>query len=88
MGKFVLLKKLAVRLILSLRQAYESAKDPSRLRSKQESPGSPRAIIHCIQYSGWNITHTPRESSGLARRFVIKGLDRFSDQSWLYRSVG
>jgi hypothetical protein len=42
-----------------------------------KSPGDSGAFAcSCIQYSGWSITHTPRECAGLARVFVSSGLDK------------
>jgi hypothetical protein len=32
--------------------------------------------MFCIQYSGWDITHTPRECAGLTRVFAVQGLDK------------
>jgi hypothetical protein len=44
---------------------------------KQKSPGRFRGFpMLCIQYRGWSITHTPRESAELARVFACLGLDK------------
>jgi hypothetical protein len=35
--------------------------------------------VHCIHYSGWGITDTPRESAGLALVLGTLGLDKILD---------
>src|SRR5271170_460665 len=52
------------------------------MRLKSKAPVDAGAFaMFCIHYSGYTITHTPRESAGLTWGFAIWGLDRISTAS-------
>jgi hypothetical protein len=44
----------------------------------EKPPEVPGLSYVLYQYSGWSITHTPRECAGLAWVFVSLGLDKIS----------